>query len=64
MRGYRERERESKGMGGEKRMGGIFGLVEKKGSGIFFREGALGDAASLCRDANFSPYSINNGEFG
>jgi len=39
-------------------MGGIFGLVEKKGSGVFKVKGrALGDAASLCRDANFFPFT-------
>ena len=44
--------RESKGR--REKNGWNFGLVEKKGSGVFKGKGALGDAASLCRDANFS----------
>ena len=52
VRGYRER----KLRGGEKRMGGIFGLVEKKGSGVFKGKGHWA-MQPLCRDAKFCTFT-------
>jgi len=49
---------------GEKRMGGLFGLVERKGSGVFKEKGHWAMQPLCVVTQIFSLYSINNGEFG